>query len=170
VPDSRSTRSISAPTQRVRQRPAAVAAGGEQLLAEQRVAAGARPQPLQQVGVGRRAEDVGQLVGQLVAAERPQRDPARARIALELGEQRAQRMAAVQLVGPVGADDEHPLAGQVARQERQRRARRAVGPVQVLDHQQHGALLRERGEQRQQALEDLRLPALLGGGLRVGRG
>ena len=88
---------------------------------------------------------------------------------LELGQQRAQRVAAVQLVGPVGDDDEDALAGQAARQERQRLARRAVGPVQVLDHQQHRALASERVEERQQALEHPRLAALLGGRLRIGR-
>ena len=123
--------------QRVRRRAAAVEAGGEQLLAVQRVAAGAGPQPLQQLGLRRRAEDVRQLVGQLGVRERLERDPAGARVSLELGQQRPQRVAAVHLVRPVGADDEHALGLQAASQERERRARRAVRPVQVLDQQQH---------------------------------
>ena len=56
--------------QRVRRRAAAVEPGRQQLLAEQRVAAGARPQPLQQVGSRRGADDVGQQLGELVAGER----------------------------------------------------------------------------------------------------
>ena len=146
--------------QRVGSGAAAVEPGREQLLAEQRVAAGPLPQPLQQVGGGRRAEDVRRLLGQLVAAERLDRDPARARVELELREQRPQRVAAVQLVGAVGRDHEHPLDGQAAREERERLARRPVGPVQVLDHEQHRALAPERVEQRQQALEQPRLAAL----------
>ena len=126
--------------QRVRRRAAPVEPGGQQLLAEQRVAAGSRPQPLQQLGGRRGPEDVGQLLGQLVAGQRRERDPARAGMAFELGEQRAQRVAAVQLVGPVGGGDQDPLAGQVAREKCERRARRAVGPVQILDDQQHRPL------------------------------
>ena len=147
--------------QRVGRRAAAVEPGGEQLLAVQRVAARARPQPLQQVGLGRRAEDVGELVGELLAGQRLERDAAGARVALDLGQQRAQRVAAVQLVGPVGADQEHALGHQAARQEGERRPRRAIGPVQVLDQQQHRALLAERVEQRQEALEQARLGAVL---------
>ena len=69
--------------QRVRRGAAAVEPRGQQLLAEQGVAARTRPQPLQQVGVGRVAEDVGQLLGQLVARERLERDAAGARVELD---------------------------------------------------------------------------------------
>ena len=148
--------------QRVRRGAAAVEPGGEQLLAVQRVAARARPQPLEQVGLGRRAEDVGELAGELLAGQRLERDAAGARVALDLGQQRAQRVAAVQLVGPVGADQEHALGHQAARQEGERRPRRAIGPVQVLDQEQHRALLAERVEQREQTLEQSRLGAVLG--------
>ena len=137
----------------------AVDAGRQQLLREQRVAARALPQPVQQLGVGRFAEDVGQLVGQLVVRERIERHAVGARVALQLGEQRPQRVPAVQLVGAVGADDEHPLGDQAVGEERQRRAGRAVGPVQVLDDQDHGLLARQRVEQRQQPLEQPRLRA-----------
>ena len=41
--------------------------------------------------------------------KRLERDARGASVALELGQQRAQRVAAVQLVGAVGADDEHAL-------------------------------------------------------------
>ena len=151
--------------QRVRRRAAAVEAGGEQLLAVQRVAARAGPQPLQQLGLRRRAEDVRQLVGQLGARERLERDPAGARVALELGQQRPQRVAAVHLVRPVGGDDQHALGLQAAAQERQRRARRAVRPVQVLDQQQHRLAGAEGVQQRQQALEQPALRTALAVGL-----
>ena len=102
-----------------RQRAAAVEAGGEQLLGEQRVALAAGEQALDELVLRRRAEDV-----------REQRRRAPSRVsgassirrafgdALELGQQRAQRVAAVQLVGAVGRDDEHALGPQVAREER----------------------------------------------------
>ena len=147
--------------QRVRGGAEPVDAGREQLLAEQRVAAGALPQPLQQLVRRRLAEDVGELVGELAAGERLERDATRVRVPLQVGQQRPQRVAAMQLVGPVGADHEHALGGEAARQERERRARRAVRPVQVLDQQQHRPLGAERVEQRQQTLEQPRLRALL---------
>jgi hypothetical protein len=87
---------------------------------------------------------------------------ARARAELELRQQGAERVAAGQLVGPVGGDDQDPLACHAASQERQRLAGRAVGPVEILDHQHHRALLPEGVEQRQQALEQPRLASLAG--------
>ena len=48
--------------------------GGEQLLGEERVAVGAREQRLGHLGVGRRAEDAGELRDQLVAGERRELD------------------------------------------------------------------------------------------------
>ncbi len=143
--------------QRVRGGAEAVDARGEQLLGEQRVAAGALPQPLQQLGVRRRAEDVLELAGELAVRQRLERHAVGARVPLDLREQRAERVAAVQLVRPVGADDEHALVREAVGEERQRRSGRAVGPVQVLDDQQHGLLAAERVEQRQQALEQPRL-------------
>ena len=84
--------------QRRRERAAAVRARRQQLLGEQRVALAAREQPRDQVVSGRRAEDVGQLLRELLARERAQLDAPVAGVALELGQQRAQRVAAVQLV------------------------------------------------------------------------
>ena len=93
--------------QRRRQRAAAVEAGRQQLLGEQRVALRAREQPAEQVLARGAAEDVGELLGQLGARQRVQLDAAGAGVALELGQQRPQRVAAVQLVGPVAGDDQH---------------------------------------------------------------
>ena len=113
--------------QRGRQRAAPVEPGGEQLLGEQRVALAARVQALDQVGVGRAAEDVGERLGELVARQPAQLDPARAGVALELGEQRPQRVAAVQLVGAVGGDNEHALAARLrARKARKARVERSA--------------------------------------------
>ncbi len=150
---------------------AAVEPGRQQLLDVQRVAARPRPQPVEQLGRGRLAEDVLELAGELVERERREREPARVRVALELGEQRPQRMAAVQLVRPVGRDEQHALAREAAAEERERRPRRAVRPVQVLDQQQHRPVRGEAVEQRQQAFEQPRLRARVRiGRVRGGRG
>ena len=143
--------------QRRRQRAAPVEPGGQQLLGEQRVALGAVEQARQQIGVRLRAEDVGELLGQLGLRERLELDAAGVGVALQLGEQRAQRVAAVQLVGPVAGDHQHLLAAQRGREVDEERARRAVGPVEVLDRQQQAVLAAEPLEQLQQALEQARL-------------
>src|SRR3954468_21119721 len=87
----------------------------------------------------------------------PVRGGGGARVALELGEQRAQRMAPVQLVGAVGGDDEHALAPERAPEEDEEGAGRAVGPVDVLEREREGLLAAEMLEQRQQRLEQARL-------------
>ena len=97
-------------------------------------------------------------------------------IALELGEQRAQRVAAVQLVGAVGRDDEDALVPQAAREEDEECPGRAIGPVDVLEHERERPLAAELLEQREQRLEQARLaerrlvgPQLLGAGGRGAR-
>ena len=157
--------------QRRRQAAAAVEPGREQLLGEQRVALAARVQALDELGVGRPAEDVGEQVGELVARQARQLDPARAGVALELGEQRAQRVAAVQLVGAVGRDDEDALGPQAAPEEDEEGAGRAVGPVDVLEHERERLLAAEVVEQREQRLEQARLAERrLGAARRLGIG
>ena len=56
---------------------------------------------------------------------------------VELGQERSQRMSAVQLVGAVGGHEHQRLGPQVAHEEREQVARGAVGPVQVFqdEHQ-----------------------------------
>ena len=145
--------------QRRRQRGAAVRARGDQLLGEQRVALRAAVQPVDQPGIGRLVEDVRQLGGELGAGERREVDAAVAGVALDLGQQRAQRMAAVHLVGAVGDDRQHALRRHRAGEEGEERPRRAVRPVDVLEQQQDGLLAAETVEEREQRLEQ----AALGG-------
>jgi hypothetical protein len=152
--------------QRRRQRPAAVEPHGQQLLREQRVALAARVEPLDQAGIRAAAEDVGQLLRHLVAAEALQLDQVRQRVARQLGQQRPQRVTAVELVGAVGADHQDPLRAQRPREEPHEAAGGAVRPVQVLDHEQQRLLLRHRVEDREQRLEHAHL---LGLGARVAR-
>ena len=151
-----------------RERAAPVDAGSDQLLGEQRVAAAAAEQPLDHVGVWLRPEDVGELVGELSAVEALELDPPRSRGALELGEYRPQRMAAVQLVGPVGGDDDDPLVGQAGSEEAQERAGRTIGPVDVLDPEQHRTLLGEPVGELEEGVEEPAL-SLAAFGLGLGR-
>ena len=61
-----------------------VEAGGQQLLGIERVALAAGEEPVDELGGGRVAEDVGQRLGQLGAIERDQLEPAGAGQTLEL--------------------------------------------------------------------------------------
>ena len=106
---------------------------------------------------GRAAEDVLEQVGELLARQARELDAPRARVALELGEQGPQRVAAVQLVGAVGGDDEHALGPQAAREEDEEGPRRAIRPVDVLEHERERLLAAQVVEQRQQRLEQARL-------------
>ena len=85
----------------------AVEAGREQLLGEQRVALAAGEQAVDEVVLRRRAEDVLEQRRRAPRASASTSSMRRAfGRALELGQQRSQRVAAVQLVGAVGGDDE----------------------------------------------------------------
>ena len=155
--------------QRLGQLLAAVGGGGEQLLGVERVALAALEQAVGEVVGGRRVEDRGDLGGELVAAEALQPEPVDAGRALELGQQRPQRMAPVQLVGAVGDDQRQRLRARAAHEEGQEVARGLVGPVQVLEHQHDGLDAAEPLDQRQQRLEHARLVAavaVLRGGVR----
>jgi hypothetical protein len=71
----------------------------------------------------------------------------------------------VQLVHAVRAEEQHPLAAQAARHECDEGAGRRIGPVQVLEREQHGRLGAEAVEQREDGLEEAGLRrALVAGG------
>ena len=154
--------------QRVAQRPgegaAAVEARSQELLHEQRVALRARVEAFHQLGCRRGAEDVAQRAGQLVTRQRRELDPAHARIALQLGKQWAERMAAVQLVEPIRGHDEHALVKEAPRQVGQERAGGAVGPMDVLQHEQDGGALAQVVQQREDGLEQSTLGARVAAG------
>ena len=152
--------------QRLGQLPAVAVLGRrQQLLREQRVALRAAEEPLGQRGRRGLLHDALELFRQLAEVEAVEREPVDARGALELGQQRAQGMAPVQLVGAIGDDEAERLLARAAHEEGDEVARRAVGPVQVLDREQHRAGAPETLEQREQRLEQ---PALAGAGLLVG--
>ena len=155
---SRSIRSASAAARLGGTAPRPSSPRGQELLREERIALAARVQAVDERGLGRRAEDAGELLAQLVAGQPAQVDPQRPD-ALELRQQRAQRVAPVQLVGPVGGDEQDRLVAERGGQEAQEGARRRVGPVQVLDHEQHRRVARQPVEHGEQRLEDASLVA-----------
>jgi len=132
--------------------PGAVQVGGQQLLGEERVALGAGQDLAEQGRRGRLVQDPGQQLGQVAAAQALQLDTLGPAAAVQLGQERAQRVAAVQLVAAVGQHQGDPAA-QVADQEPEQVAGGLVGPVQVLDHQQHRAALGQPVQHPEQQLE-----------------
>jgi hypothetical protein len=64
---------------------------------------------------------------------------------------------AVQLVAAVGADEQQALVAQAAQQRGEELERRAVGPVDVLDGEEHRRLGGEAVQQRPQQSEEARL-------------
>ena len=77
------------------------------------------------------------------------------RQSLQVSQHRPERVAAVQVVGAVGADHGDALAVQHAEQERDQVAGGGVRPVQVLEDQQHRGLVRQLGEQAEHRAEHL---------------
>ena len=126
--------------------------GGEDLLGVERVPAGPRPDPVDEVRGGHLAELVGQQVRQLIAVEPAEVDPVDPVGALQLRDIRADHVSRVQLVGAQGGQDEHPVVAQVSGQERQQVARRRIRPLQILDHEHQG---RHRGQPFDDAQHEL---------------
>jgi hypothetical protein len=111
---------------------AALVGGHGQLLDEERVAVGAREDLVDLGRVGFGGEDSGDLTADFGAAETAEFDTADGAQPVEFGEQRAQRVAAVDVVGAVGGDDEEAAAAERAEEVGEEVAGRGVGPVQVL--------------------------------------
>jgi hypothetical protein len=141
--------------------------GGQQLLREERVALAARVQARDHRGLGRASEDAGDLRGELREREGLDLDALDDRAALLLGQERAQRVAAMQLVAAVGAHEQQALVAQPAQQRRKELERGAVRPVDVLDREDHGRPGRQPVQQRPQQSEEARLRQRLAGGRQV---
>ena len=86
---------------------------------------------------------------QLVALERPELEhERRARAPHAVGEP-AHALGRRGLVGAVGREQQHPAVVEVVGEEDDQIERRRVGPVQVLEHEQHRRGGRALGEQRE---------------------
>ncbi len=133
---------------------------GEQLLGEERVASAALVEAGDEGSVWGTAEDPRELVMDLARRERDELDALHLSSAAQLGEQGEERMALIELVGAIGADQHHATVREVPHQEPQHVAGRSIRPVQVLQHD-HGD--RVRGDALDQA-EHLEVEGGLGGG------
>ncbi len=90
------------------------------------------------LGLG--AEDSGELAVHLGAVEAGELDPPHGAQPVQLGQEGAQRVTAVDVVGAVGGDDDEPGGVQGAEEVAEQFAGGAVGPVQVLDDEDHRAV------------------------------
>ena len=133
---------------------------GEDLLRVERVALAARIDALHELRLGAVTGDPLELLGELGRREARQVDQARVGVAGQLGEQRPQRVAAVELIRAVGAHHQQALVTDRASEEADEGAGGAVRPVEVLDHEHRRPVLREAVEHGEQRLEDARLGGL----------
>lgn len=106
-------------------------------------------------GSGSWARICGDLTADLGAAEAAEFDAADRAEAVEFGQQGAQGVAAVDVVGAVGGDDDEAAAAQGAEEVGQQVAGGGVGPVQVFERDDDGAVggdaLQESGGEFEEA-------------------
>ena len=142
---------------------------GEQFLGVVGVALGAGHDVVQLDRVdaaGRRRHQVlgqgrGQVLGQGRGIQRGEIDRDDAGQPEQFGHHGPERVPPVQVVGPVGADQRDPFPVQHAGEERDQVPGGGIGPVQVLEHEQHRGGGRQLGEQAEDAAEHL-LPGQAG--------
>ena len=134
---------------------AALAGGDGEFLDEEGVAVGAFEDVVDLGGVGFGGEDPGDLAADLGAVEAAEFDPADRAQPVEFGEQGAQRVAAVDVVGAVGGEDDEAAGAQGAEEVGEKVAGGGVGPVQVLqgddDRAVGGDALQEAGGEFEEA-------------------
>jgi hypothetical protein len=80
-----------------------------------------------------------------------------ARVTAQLDQIRPQRMLAIEVVRAIRDDQRKPLAEGGADEKTQQVPRRAVRPLQILDHQHHRPQAAEPPQRPQQQLEQPRL-------------
>ncbi len=122
--------------QRRRERVAMRTVYGEQLLGEEDVAVGADEGAVDELGRRLTADDGCDQLSHFVAVEPVEVDPFDRSRPVELGEQRAEWVAAVEVVGPVRADEEQRCAVEAAGEVGEELAGGTVGPVEVFEHEQ----------------------------------
>lgn len=140
-----------------------------ELLDEEGVAVGAFEDVVDLGGVGFGGEDAGDLTADLVTGEAGEFEALDGAQPVEFGEQGAQRMTAVDVVGAVGGEDDETAGAQGAQQIGQQMAGGGVGPVQVLqgDHDRAlgGNVFQEAGGEFEEAGHALLVVASSGGRL-----
>ena len=134
----------------------ALAGDGGELLGEERVAVGALEHGADERVRWLRAEDAAQLLGDVARAERRQAQVFDTLGAVELGEQATNRVAALETVEAIGRHEHHAGQRRAAGEHGEQVASRSVGPVDVLDDEQHRPL---GGDATQRRRQRLRRPA-----------
>ena len=108
-----------------------------------------------EAGFGQTLRHRRQVLGHGLIAERPDLDRGHAGQPDQFGRHGPQRMAPVQVIGPVGGDDRYPFPVQHPAQKREQIPGGPVGPVHVLQDQQYRCRpgqLREHPEHRAEQL------------------
>lgn len=119
---------------------AALVGGDGEFLDEEGVPVGAFEDRVDLGRVGFAGEDAGDLAADLVAGEAAELDTADGAQPVEFGEEGAQRVTAVDVVGAVGGEDDEAAGAQGAEEVGQQVAGGGVGPVQVLQGDDDGAV------------------------------
>ncbi len=147
---------------------AALVGGDGELLDEEGVAVGAFEDVVDAVRFGFAGEDAGDLPVHLLAAEAAQFDAVDGAQPVEFGEEGAQRVAAVDVVGAVGGEDDQAAGAQGAEQIGEQMAGGGVGPVQVLQDEDDGVLGGDPFQQAGGELEEAGHALLVAAGLAGG--
>ncbi len=147
----------------------AVGEAAGQLLDEEGIALGTLEDPVDGGLFGLAAGDPGELGADLGAGEAGQFHPVDRPRAVDLRQERAQRMAAVDVVGAVGGHQEDVGVVQRPQEVGEQFSGGAVGPVEVLDDQDEAAVrgdpLQEAGGELEEAGAAHLLVMALAGGL-----
>ena len=138
-------------------------AGADELLGEERVALGTADDRVQ-VALGQRAgQERSDEAAHVPVRQRVDLDAVHARDPDPLGGGRAQRVTAVEVVGAVGREHDDGPAEGAGEEEGEQVTGRAVGPVHVLDHDEHRPLLGEVVERAVDRVEEVGALEVLGG-------
>ena len=108
----------------------------QELLGEEDVAVGSAVRTVDELGRRLTPDDGHDELTYLVAVEAIEIDALDGARAVELGEHAAQRMATVDVVGSVRTHEHHRRRAEAAREIDEQLARRPVGPVEILQHEQ----------------------------------
>ncbi len=147
---------------------AALVGGDGEFLDEEGVAVGAFEDVVDAVGFGFAVEDAGDLPLHLRAAETVEFDALDGAQPVDFGEEGAQWVAAVDVVGAVGGEDDETAGAQGAEQIGEQMAGGGIGPVQVLQDEDDGVLggdpFQQAGGELEEAGHALFVAAGLAGG------
>ena len=148
--------------ERVGQVPVRERAARDELLDEERVAVGPLVEARDRGRVHIRSDQLRQERRRLGPVQRRELDALHRREAAELGHEREDGVATVDLVASIREDQQHPVVALVAGEVAHEVAGRSVGPVHVLDHQRRRSIGGQPADDAEDALEQASLRRRLG--------